>query len=410
MKRKNILVGLDVGTTKICTLVARFSQNNKFEIIGIGNHPSHGLKKGCVINIEKTIDSIRKSINEAKIMAGVDFDNATVGISGNHIASFNSQGEVEIRGEEVTHSDVERAIGSAKGVPLPEGREILHVIPQDFKIDDIDGIKDPLGICGNKIEAKIHIVTGQVHLIQNLVKCVEAAGVYAEQITLQPIASSEATLSAEEKDSGVVLIDIGGGTTDIAIWKDGSLSHTEIIPVGGNLFTNDLSEILKISFLEAEKLKISYGNLLKEGTNSKQKILLKVPQGERSIEVRMINEILISRAKELFRLINRVVDDSGLYNKMAAGFVLTGGGSQIPGLETIGSVFLDGPARIGYPLILNGMTKSMQNPKYSTVLGLLIEANKRRERIIEKSIIMGSGNNFIGKLKDSLRLVLKEIF
>ncbi len=410
MKRKNILVGLDVGTTKICTLVARYSQNNKFEIIGIGNHPSHGLKKGCVINIEKTIDSIRKSINEAKIMAGVDFDNATVGISGNHIASFNSQGEVEIRGEEVTHSDVERAIALAKEVPLPEGREILHVIPQDFKIDDIDGIKDPLGICGNKIEAKIHIVTGQVHLIQNLVKCVEAAGVFAEQITLQPIASSEATLSPEEKDSGVVLIDIGGGTTDVAIWKDGSLSHSEIIPVGGNLFTNDLSEILKIPFLDAEKLKISYGNLLKEGTHSKQKVLMKVPQGERAIEVRMVNEILISRTNELFRLINRVVDDSGLYNKMASGFVFTGGGSQIPGLETIGSVFLDGPARIGYPLILNGMTKSMQNPKYSTVLGLLIEANKRRERIIEKSIIMGSSNNFIGKLKDSLRLVLKEIF
>lgn len=410
MKKKNILVGLDVGTTKICTLVARFSPNNKFEIIGIGNHPSHGLKKGCVINIEKTIDSIRKSINEAKIMAGVDFDNATVGISGNHIASFNSEGEVEVRGDEVTHNDVERAIAAAKSVPLPAGREILHVIPQDFKIDDLDGVKDPLGICGNKIESKVHIVTGQVHLIQNLVKCVEAAGVFAEQITLQPIASSEATLSAEEKDSGVVLVDIGGGTTDIAIWKDGSLSHSEIIPVGGNLFTNDLSEILKIPFLEAERLKIAYGNLLKEGITSKQKIMVKGPQGERSIEVKTINEILSSRADELFRLINRVVDDSGNYNKMASGYVLTGGGSLIPGMETQGSIYLDGPTRIGYPMILNGMTKSMQNPKYSTVLGLLIEANKRRERISEKSMILGSNTNFINKLKDSLRLVLKEIF
>ena len=410
MKRKNILVGLDVGTTKICTLVARYTPNSKFEIIGIGNHPSHGLKKGCVISIEKTIDSIRKSINEAKIMAGVDFDNATVGISGSHIASFNSQGEVEVRGDEVTHNDVERAIAAAKAVPLPAGREILHVIPQDFKIDDTDGIKDPLGISGSKIESRVHIVTGQVHLIQNLVKCVEAAGVFAEQITLQPIASSEATLSMEEKESGVALIDIGGGTTDIAIWKDGSLAHSEIIPVGGNLFTSDLSEILKIPFLEAEKLKITYGSLLREGATSKQKVVVKVSGGERSFEIKTINEILASRANELFKLINRVIDDSENYNKISAGYVLTGGGSQIPGMETLGSIYLDGPARIGYPMILNGMTKSMQNPKYSTVLGLLIEANKRRERISEKSMILGSNSNFLNKLKDSLRLVLKEIF
>ncbi len=410
MKRKNILVGLDVGTTKICTLVARYSPNSKFEIIGIGNHPSYGLKKGCVVNIEKTIDSIRKSLNEAKIMAGVDFESATVGISGNHIASFNSQGEVGIRGEEVTHNDVERAISAAKDIPLPEGREILHVIPQDFKIDDLDGIRDPLGIYGDKIEAKVHIVTGQVHLIQNLVKCVESAGVFAEQITLQPIASSEATLSPEEKESGVVLIDIGGGTTDIAIWKDGSLCHTEIIPVGGNLFTNDLSEILKIPFSEAEKLKMGYSNLLKEGISSKQKLVFSNPQGERYLEIKIVNEILASRANELFKLINTVVNDSGYYNKIASGYVFTGGGSLINGIDTIGSVHLDGPSRIGYPMILNGMTKSMQNPKYSTVLGLLIEANKRRARMTEKSIIMGSNSNLIGRFKDSLRLVLKEIF
>ena len=410
MKRKNILVGLDVGTTKICTLVARFSPNNKFEIIGIGNFPSYGLKKGCVVNIEKTVDSIRKSIMEAKIMAGVDFDNATVGISGHHIASFNSQGEADVRGDEINHSDIERVMADAKNIPLPAGREILHVIPQDFKIDDIDGVKDPLGICGSKIECKVHIVTGQVQLIQNLVKCVEAAGVFAEQITLQPIASSEATLSVEEKESGVVLVDIGGGTTDVAIWKDGSLAHSEIIPVGGNLFTNDLSLLLKIPFLEAEKLKIAYGNLLKEGITSKQKIMIKWPLGEKPVELKVINEILLSRTEELFKLINRVVDESGNYSKLASGYVLTGGGSLIPGLNTLGSIYLDGPTRIGYPMILNGMTKSMQNPKYSTVLGLLIEANKRRERTSEKSMILGSKSNFINKLKDSLRLALKEIF
>ena len=225
MSKKNIIVGLDIGTTKVCTLIASCDQNGETEIIGIGNHASSGLKKGTVINIDKTVNSIRSSLNEARLMAGVEVNSASVGIAGNHIYSFNSSGVVAIRGEEVDEEDVERVLEAAKAVVIPSDREVLHVIPQEYRVDNTTEIKNPVGMCGTRLEVRVHIVTGSSSRISNLLKSIDAVGINTSSVTLQPIASSEAVLSSEEKDTGVVLIDIGGGTTDIAVWKGGSLVH-----------------------------------------------------------------------------------------------------------------------------------------------------------------------------------------
>ena len=381
MNEKNVIVGIDVGTTKVCTLVGQLRENGRPEIIGIGNHPSHGLKKGTVVNIDKTINSIYNSLNEAKLMAGVNITRATIGIAGSHIYSFNSSGVVPIKGKEITKEDVERVMEAAKAVVIPSDREILHVIPQEFKVDNTNGIKNPVGMRGMRLEAHVHIVTGSVSLIHNLLSCVEQAGVHADNITPQPIASSEAVLSNEEKDLGVILVDIGGGTTDIAVWKEGSLIHSQIIPVGGNHFTNDLSIALKISHAEAERVKVFHGSVLQEKINQSAHITVKGLSEGRNMEVPIhrVVEVLGARAEELFNIINKVVAEYGLGEKITAGLVLTGGGALINGMAELGEYLLNHPVKIGYPIPFGGMTNIMQKPQYSTVLGLLLDASKRAE-------------------------------
>lgn len=303
MNDKHVTVALDVGTTKVCTIIG-VHQPTGLEILGVGSHPSYGLKKGSVVNVDKTIQSIRASLEEAKMMAGVsDIHSATIGIAGNHIYCFNSSGVVPVKGQEIVQSDVDTVIESAKAVLIPSDREVLHVIPQEFRVDSTKGVKDPIGMCGSRLEAHVHIVTGRTSLIHNLVKCVDSAGIKADNIILQPIASSKSVLSEEEKDLGVVLIDIGGGTTDIAIWKDGSLIHSQIIPVGGNHFTNDLAVALKIPHNEAERIKVNHGCVLAEKVNQAAHITVQGLSGTRPREVRLgeVSEVLGARAEELDR-------------------------------------------------------------------------------------------------------------
>jgi cell division protein FtsA len=412
MNRKKLIVGLDVGTTKVCTLAARQNEESDLEILGIGNHPSNGLRKGSVVNIEKTIASIKKSVEDARLMAGADFDSATVGIAGGHIYSFNSSGVVPIKGEEVTLEDIHKVIEAAKAVVLPSDREILHVIPQEFKVDNVPGIKDPIGMCGIRLEANVHVVTGQISLIQNLIKCVEMTGISADQITLQPIASSEAVLSSEEKELGVILVDIGGGTTDVAIWREGSLVHSQIIPIGGNHFTNDLALALKVPFNEAEKLKMNFGSVLKDEQNKSSKVKIQGLPGTtpREVELKIVSDILGARAEELFKLVRKIAEDSNSLNKITGGFVLTGGGSLIKGLPALGEFLLDFPTKVGHPIPFGGIAKSMQSPQYATVMGLLKLAKKRVERTPEKPKFFKGHGHFIGKIKESLKSVIKEIF
>lgn len=427
MNDKNIIVGLDVGTTKVCTIVGLQHPNQELEIIGIGTHPSYGLKKGSVVNIDKTVRSIQNSLEEARLMAGVNITSATIGIAGSHIYSFNSSGVVAIKGKEITQDDVDRVLEAAKAVVIPSDRDILHVIPQEFRVDNTTGIKNPIGMCGVRLEAHVHIVTGSIPLIQNLVKCVEQTGIDAEHVTLQPLASSEAVLSYEEKELGVVLVDIGGGTTDIAVWKEGSLVHSQIIPIGGNHFTNDLAVALKIPHNEAERIKINHGSVLAEQLNQSAHITVQGLSGTkpREVQLSVVAEVLGARAEELFDVVRAMVEDKKLMNDVSGGFVLTGGGALIKGMPELGEYILMRACKIGFPIPFGGMTNIMQNPKYSTVLGLLLEASKRKPYVHtqgqstsnhrvtfskEKESTPESNNDLIGKLSESLKSVFKEIF
>lgn len=411
MNEKNILVGLDIGTTKVCTIVGTKTSETDLEIIGIGTHPSHGLKKGSVVNIDKTVSSIQASLEEAKLMAGVNITQATIGIAGSHIYSFNSSGVVAIKGQEITSDDVDRVIEAAKAVVIPSDRQILHVIPREFRVDNTRGIKNPVGMCGVRLEAHVHVVTGSISLIQNLVKCVEATGVNAENIVLQPIASSESVLSSEEKEMGVILVDIGGGTTDIAVWKEGSLIHSQIIPVGGNHFTNDLAVALKVPHAEAERIKINHGCVLQESVNQSAHITVKGIAGTRPREVAInyIAKVLGARAEELFDIVKEIIAEKDFDQDISGGIVLTGGGALIKSLPELGEYIIGKPTKIGYPSPFGGMTNIMQNPKFSTVMGLLIESGKHKPISISRDQQQPQ-IDLIGKLSDSLKSVFKEIF
>lgn len=411
MSTKNVIVALDIGTTKVCTLIAQKSGKN-LEILGVGSHPSQGLKKGSVVNIEKTVESIRHSIEEAKLMAGIEeLESATVGIAGNHIFCFNSSGVVPVKNKEINQSDVDRVIEAAKAVLIPSDREVLHVIPQEFKVDNTVGIKNPIGMCGSRLEVNVHIVTGKTPLIHNLVKCVQHAGLEAKEVILQPIASSKSVLSAEEKELGVVLIDIGGGTTDIAVWKEGSLLHSQIIPLGGSHYTNDLAVALKIPHNEAERIKLNHGTVFKENRNNETYLTVQGLTGTKPREVPLsfIADVLGARAEELFQVVREVIVEKNLQDQITGGFVLTGGGALIRHLPELAEYILEKPVKMGYPAAFGGMTTAMQHPKFSTVLGLLQEsqhvtAARTREEKVEDETDM------FDKLSKSLKNVFKEIF
>lgn len=416
MNDKNIVVALDIGTTKVCTTIG-YVDAEGLEIIGVGSHPSHGLRKGSVVNIDKTVKSIHGSIEDAKLMSGVEkVSAATVGIAGNHIYCFNSSGVVAVKGKEIDTGDIERVLEAAKAVLIPSDREVLHVIPQEFRVDSTSGVKNPIGMCGSRLEAHVHVVTGKTPLIQNIVKCVEEAGIIPRDVILQPIASSRSVLSQEEKELGVVLIDIGGGTTDIAVWKDGSLIHSQIIPVGGNHFTNDLAVALKIPHNEAERVKINHGSVLTDNLNQSAHITVHGLSGARPREVRLgqVASVLGARAEELFEVIGKEIDDKNLGDLITGGYILTGGGALIRDLADLGEYVLDKPVKIGYPRAFGGMTTVMQDPKFSTVLGLLLESEKTSARFSKAARRENADHidsvDILGKLGDSLRNVFKEIF
>lgn len=413
MSTKSVIVALDIGTTKVCTLIAQKNAHS-LDILGVGSHPSNGLKKGSVVNIEKTVQSIRTSIEEAKLMAGLDsLESATIGIAGNHIYCFNSSGVVPVKSKDITQNDVDRVIEAAKAVLIPSDREVIHVIPQEFKVDSTSGIKNPVGMFGSRLEVNVHIVTGKTPLIHNLVKCVEQAGLKANSIILQPLASSRSVLSQEEKELGVVLVDIGGGTTDVAVWKDGSLLHSQIIPVGGNHFTNDLAVALKIPHNEAERIKLNHGTV----AASKMNDTFVTVQGltgtkPREVPVSMIGDVLGSRAEELLFVVKDIVKERGLESDVTGGYVITGGGALVKNLAELAEFILEKPTKIGFPQAFGGMTSAMQHPKFSTVLGLLQEsdhvshATAREEEKYEEETEV----DMFDKIGRSLKNVFKEIF
>lgn len=381
-KDDRLVVGLDIGTTKICTIVAESGNGGPPEIIGLGTSPSRGLRKGVVVNIELTVDSIKRAVEEAELMAGVEVDSVFAGIAGGHIKGFNSRGVIAISGKnrEVTQADIDRVIDAAKAIAIPVDREVIHVLPQEFIIDDQGGIKEPLGMSGVRLEAEVHIVTGAVTSAQNLIKCINRAGLEVQDIVLQQLASSEASLTSDEKELGIILIDIGGGTTDIAVFVDGSIWHTAVLPLGGDHLTNDIAIGLRTPTAEAEEIKKKYGCALASLVKGDETI--EVPSvGSRRPRVlsrQMLCEIIQPRLEEIFTLVGQEVKRAGYDEAVAAGVVLTGGASIMEGVPELAEQIFDLPARRGFPTGVTGLVDVISSPIYATGVGLVLYGAEHR--------------------------------
>ncbi len=372
-----VIVGIDVGTTKVCTIVGQMQENGKVNILGVGQSASKGLDKGVVVNIDDVVHVIAASVEKAERLSGYRIETAYVGVAGRHVSSLNSRGVVAIGQPdyEISRNDVARAVEAAQAIAIPTQREVIHVIPRAYIVDGNEGIRDPIGMSGFRLEVETHIVTGEVMAIQNLIKSVQRAEVEVSDMVLQPLASGEAVLKPEDKDRGVILVDIGGGTTDIAIFIQGGIWHTSVIPVGGNHFTNDIVYVLQTPYNTAEWLKIQYGNAIPEPAENEQEDLIDVETlsiGEKqTINRHILNDIINARAEEIIELIYTEIQRSGYSGVLQAGIVLTGGGAQLRRLDELMRSMLNMPVRIGVPYGLAGLAETIDSPPYATSVGLL---------------------------------------
>ncbi len=371
------IVGIDVGTTKVCTIVGQVYDNGRINVLGVGLTPSKGLDKGVVVNIDDAVNAIATSVEKAERLSGYRINASFVGISGRHIQSLNSRGVVAVArsDHEITRHDVARAVEAAQAVAIPTQREVIHVIPRAYVVDGNEGIRDPIGMSGFRLEVETHIITGEVMAIQNLIKSVQKTGVEIDDLVLQPLAAGEAVLSADDKDRGVVLVDIGGGTTDIAVFAQGGIWHTGVIPVGGNHFTNDIVIVQQTPHNTAEYLKLKYGAAIAAETEEESDNVIEVegfaPGERQQISRRVLNQVLQARAEELTELIYNEIRRSGYEGLLPAGIVLTGGTAQLPRLDELMRDMLGIPVRIGTPADLTGLVDTLNSPAYATAIGLL---------------------------------------
>ena len=400
-RKENLIVGLDIGTTKICCIVGN-QVDEGLEIVGIGTSPSKGLRKGVVINIESTVEAIQKAIREAELMAGCEIKSVFAGIAGGHIKGLNSQGVIAIKNREVTSEDLQRVIDAAKAIAIPMDREVLHILPQEFIIDDQDGIREPLGMSGVRLEAKVHIVTGAVASAQNIVKSCNRAGVDVADIVLEQLASSEAVLSADEKELGVALVDIGGGTSDIAIFSEGAIKHTSVLSIGGDHLTNDIAVGLRTPMGEAEKIKQAYGCCLTSMVGKDETIEVPSVGGRepRVLSRQLLAEILEPRVEEIFSLVNREIIKSGFEELIASGIVITGGSSILPGMPELADQVFNLPVRRGSPTGIGGLIDVVNSPIYATGVGLVKYGSRHTK---SQNFRIGEANVFdrvIKRMKD----------
>jgi cell division protein FtsA len=377
-KKDSSVVGLDIGTTKICALVGELKENDSIEIRGIGSSPSNGLRKGVVVNIESTVQSIRKALLEAQTMASHQINSVYAGIAGGHIRGINSHGIVAVKDGEVKQGDIDRVIDAARAVALPIDREVIHVLPQEYIIDEQDGIKEPLGMSGVRLECKVHIVTGAVTSAQNIIKCATRCDITVSDIVLEQLASSYAVLSDDEKELGVALIDIGGGTTDIAIFFNGSIQHTSVISIGGQHFTNDIAIGLRTPQESAEIIKKRYGTANINATHIDE--LIEVPsignRPDRILKRQILAEILEPRVKETFEMVAREIERARLTELLTSGIVITGGSSLLPGIVEVAEEVLGLPVRLGIPGRVGGLMDVVKSPIYATAVGLVLYGAK----------------------------------
>ncbi len=411
MSKKDFVVGLDIGTTKICCIVGEVAEGGPqpvIDIVGIGTAPSTGLRKGVVINIDSTVESITKAVEEAELMAGVEISTVYTGIAGGHIKSFNSTGIVAVKDKEITENDVQRVIDAAKAVAIPLDREVIHIIPQEYMINGQDGIRDPIGMSGLRLEAKVHIVTGAVSSAQNIIKCANKAGLNVAEICLEPIASAEAVLSQDEKELGVLLVDIGGGTSDIAIFKDGAIVHTGVLAIGGNHITNDIAVGLRTPQNEAEKIKIRHACAMSSMVKPDETIEVPGVGGRkpRVVSRRLLAEIVEPRVEEVFSLIQREVMKSGYQEVLSGGIVITGGATLLEGMPELAEFIFEMPVKRGLPQNIGGLRDVVNSPKFATAVGLL----KYGSRNLQKSKFPIREKNIYDKVRGSMRTWIKDLF
>ena len=406
-KKNSIVVGLDIGTSKVCAVVGEMTERG-VEIIGIGSHPSQGLRKGVVINIEATVSSLTKAIEEAGLMAGCEIHTVFTSISGGHIKGFNSHGIVAVKNKEVAQRDLERVIDAAKAVAIPIDREVLHVLPQDYIIDDQDGIKEPLGMSGVRLEAKVHIVTGAVTSAQNIIKCCNRSGLNVAEIILAPLAAAETVLTEEERDLGVLLIDMGGGTTDFVLLHDGTVKHTAIIGIGGNHISNDIAAGLRTPFNDAERLKQLYGCAAARMVTEDERVQIPniAGKGAGTVSRQILCEIIEPRLDEIFELVQKEIAKSGYENSLASGVVVTGGAMLLPGAIEMAERTFGLPVRLGVPAHVVGLLNVINNPVYAVAVGLVLHGMKRRER----NVYRVREDKMLSKVKHRMSDWLSEFF
>ncbi len=406
MPSDNVIVGLDIGTTKICAVIGEYNENGELEITGIGTAPSSGLRQGVVINIEATMKSVTDAIEAAEMMSGREVASVVTGIAGAHIEGINSRGVVAVagKGREITSEDISRVIDAAKAIVIPMDREVLHVIPQEFIVDDQGGIRNPLDMIGIRLESEVHIVTGSITSAQNLIKCVNRAGFKVDEVVLQSLASSRAVLKEDEKEMGVLMIDLGGGTTDVIVNIDGSPYHTDVVPLGGRQVTNDLSIVLTIPADMAEKLKIESGCCYMPLVEDDEDVILPGVGGwpAEPIPRKKVCEIIEPRMVEIFQMVKDKLDEKKYLEKLNGGIVLTGGGALMPGITQLAGDIFDRPARVGYPLKCGGLVGEYKSPVYSTAVGLVLYADEISGSI-EKNVSLTRESGLTVRFKNWLK-------
>ncbi len=398
---KNLIVGLDIGTSKIAAIVAEMKPEGGFEVIGMGSSPSRGLKKGVVVNIESTVNAIQRALEEAELMADCKIRDVWTGIAGSHIRSFNSHGMVAIKDREVAQSDVDRVVETAKAIPIPTDQQILHVLNQEFVIDGQEDVREPLGMSGVRLEVKVHIVTGAVSAAQNIMKCVRRCGLEVNDLILQPLASAMAVLSEDEKDLGVCLVDIGGGTSDIAVFTQGAIRHTAVIPIAGDQITNDIAMALRTPTKEAEEIKRRYGCALRELADPQE--MVEVPgvgeRGSKKMSRQTLAEVIEPRVEELYSLVQAELRRSGFEELLSSGIVITGGSAAMQGMTELGEEVFHMPVRLGLPSYAGGLSEVIRNPRYSTGVGLLMAGLSQHQRQQIEKMQSGSFKQIVGRMR-----------
>ncbi|MBA3022584.1 MAG: cell division protein FtsA [Gammaproteobacteria bacterium] len=398
---KSLIVGLDIGTSKIACIVAEVTAEGTLEVIGAGMHQSSGMKKGMVVNIDATVGAIQQALQEAELMADCKIRQVYTGIAGGHIRSSNAHGMIKIKDKEVAQTDVLRAIETASSISLPGDQQILHILEQEFSIDGQSGIKKPMGMSGLRLEVEIHIVTGAVSAVQNILKCIHRCGLEVEDMILQPLASSKAVLADDERELGVCLVDIGGGTTDVAIFTGGAIRHTAVIPIAGDQITNDIAMALRTPTKDAEDIKIKYGCALRQLANDAP---IEVPGvGERSARMlsrQTLAEVIEPRVEELYSLVQTEIRRSGFEDLLSSGIVITGGSAAMQGMVELGEEIFHLPVRLGLPRNIGGLSAVVKTPRYATGVGLLVYGLERHQREEVSRVGTGSFKDVLEKMKD----------